>query len=77
MRITHVIRGDDLFHTTHVHRLLQELLGLPTPVYLHHRLLTDETGRRYAKRDRAITLRTLSQAGRDPDEIARELLARV
>ena len=42
--ITHVVRGRDLFAATHVHRLLQALLGLPTPVYHHHRLLTDEAG---------------------------------
>lgn len=73
--VTHIIRGEDLLHTTHVHRLLQQLLELPAPVYLHHRLLTDETGRRYAKRDKANTLKALREAGRDPNEIIRELSA--
>ena len=57
--VSHVIRGQDLFEATHVQRLLQALLGLPTPVYRHHRLLTGPDGRRYAKRDRAETLREL------------------
>ena len=57
--VTLVTRGEDLFPSTHLHRLLQALLGLPTPLYCHHRLLTDANGRRLAKRDGAITLRTL------------------
>jgi len=61
--VTLVTRGTDLFAATHVHRLLQALLDLPTPDYHHHRLLTDEQGRRLAKRDRAATLRSLRQAG--------------
>lgn len=61
--VTHVIRGEDLRHATHVHVLLQRLLGLPQPIYTHHRLLTDETGRRFAKRDRALTLAALRDAG--------------
>ncbi|MBN9528305.1 MAG: tRNA glutamyl-Q(34) synthetase GluQRS [Alphaproteobacteria bacterium] len=64
-----VTRGVDLFPATHVHRLLQALLDLPVPRYRHHRLLTDETGRRYAKRDRSLTLRTLREAGRTPAEV--------
>lgn len=73
--VTHIVRGDDLFHATHIHRLLQALLGLPTPVYLHHPLLTDDTGRRYAKRDKTNTLEALRESGRDPGEIIRELSA--
>jgi glutamyl-Q tRNA(Asp) synthetase len=61
--VTLVTRGADLFPATHVHRLLQALLGLPTPDYHHHRLLTDASGRRLAKRDRAATLRSLREAG--------------
>src|SRR5262249_44714701 len=49
--VTLVTRGRDLFGATHVHRLLQALLDLPTPRYWHHRLLTDAGGKRYAKRD--------------------------
>src|SRR3546814_7715264 len=52
--ITDVARGEDLFAATHVHRLLQALLGLPTPRYHHHPLVTDAAGRRLAKRDRAL-----------------------
>ena len=61
--ITHVIRGQDLFHATGVQRLLQTLLGLPAPRYRHHRLLLDAQGRRFAKRDRAETLREIRAAG--------------
>jgi glutamyl-Q tRNA(Asp) synthetase len=67
--VTLVTRGEDLLHATHVHRVLQALLGLPEPEYRHHRLLTDGSGRRYAKRDRAETLRALREAGRTPDEV--------
>ncbi len=67
--VTLVTRGADLFAATHVHRLLQALLGLPTPDYLHHRLLADAAGRRYAKRDRALSLRALRAAGRTPAEV--------
>lgn len=71
--ITHVIRGRDLFEATHVQRLLQALLGLPTPVYRHHALLTGPDGRRYAKRDRAETLRSLRERGMSPADLRREL----
>ncbi|SLN26718.1 tRNA glutamyl-Q(34) synthetase GluQRS [Oceanibacterium hippocampi] len=67
--VTCVIRGEDLFEATHVHRLLQALLGLPTPDYCHHRLLTDAAGRRLAKRDGAPTIRALREAGRSPEEV--------
>ena len=67
--VTLAVRGEDLFQATHVHRLLQALLDLPTPEYRHHRLLTDPEGRRYAKRDRGLTLRALREAGRTPAEI--------
>jgi glutamyl-Q tRNA(Asp) synthetase len=63
-----VTRGEDLFAATHVHRLLQALLELPVPRYRHHRLLTDAAGRRFAKRDRALTLRSLRDGGRSPAE---------
>ena len=64
-----VVRGMDLFTSTHVHRLLQALFGLTTPVYHHHDLLTDAAGRRYAKRDRALTIRELRQAGKSPADV--------
>jgi glutamyl-Q tRNA(Asp) synthetase len=67
--VTLVTRGEDLFAATHVHRLLQALLGLPTPRYLHHALILGGDGRRLAKRDRAATLRDLRAAGRSAAEV--------
>jgi len=67
--ITLVTRGDDLFAATHIHRLLQALLGLNTPAYHHHPMLTDQSGRRLAKRDRAATLVSLRKAGKTPAEV--------
>ncbi len=61
-----VTRGVDLFPATHVHRLLQALLGLSTPEYRHHRLILDTEGRRLAKREGAPTLRALREAGETP-----------
>lgn len=73
--VTLVTRGEDLKQATHLHRLLQALMGWPTPVYAHHQLLTDATGRRLAKRDRAVTLRALRAAGVQADELRGRLLA--
>lgn len=67
--VTLVTRGQDLFHATHIHRLLQALLDLPVPDYHHHGLITDSEGRRFAKRDRSITLRALREAGHGPAEV--------
>jgi glutamyl-Q tRNA(Asp) synthetase len=67
--ITLVTRGADLFAATHIHRLLQGLLDLPAPRYRHHPLLTDASGRRLAKRDRALTIRALRQTGMSPAEV--------
>ncbi|QAZ67835.1 tRNA glutamyl-Q(34) synthetase GluQRS [Solidesulfovibrio carbinolicus] len=64
-----VTRGEDLFAATDVHRLLQALLSLPTPRYRHHTLMRDASGRRYAKRDKALTLRALRQAGKTPQDV--------
>jgi glutamyl-Q tRNA(Asp) synthetase len=61
--ITHVVRGRDLFFATGVHRLLQELLGLPQPVYHHHRLILDEHGRKLSKSTQATALRALRKQG--------------
>ena len=61
--VTLVTRGIDLKPATHLHRLLQALMGWPAPRYAHHRLLTDAAGRRLAKRDRAATLRELRASG--------------
>jgi glutamyl-Q tRNA(Asp) synthetase len=71
--ITHVIRGRDLFEATHVQRLLQALLGLPAPVYRHHRLLVGPDGKRFAKRDRAETLRSLRERGMSAAKLRKEL----
>lgn len=67
--VDEVTRGQDLFAATHVHRLLQALLDLPVPVWHHHGLLTDDQGRRYAKRDRGLTLRALREAGHSPEAV--------
>jgi glutamyl-Q tRNA(Asp) synthetase len=67
--VTLVTRGEDLFQATHLHRLLQALLGLAVPSYKHHILLTNAAGRRLAKRDGALALRALRLAGRTPDEV--------
>ena len=71
--ITHVVRGADLWEATALHRLLQALLGLPVPVWHHHRLIRDETGRRLAKRDDARALVTLRAQGATPADIRRML----
>jgi glutamyl-Q tRNA(Asp) synthetase len=67
--VTDVVRGTDLFEATHVHRLLQALLGLPTPLYHHHPLLTGPDGRRLAKRDGAKSLAELRAEGADPQAL--------
>jgi glutamyl-Q tRNA(Asp) synthetase len=67
--VTLVTRGADLFTATHIHRLLQALLDFPNPRYRHHPLLTDANGRRLAKRDRALTIRAMREAGMTPAEI--------
>jgi glutamyl-Q tRNA(Asp) synthetase len=64
--VTLVTRGEDLFRATDVQRVLQALLGLPTPGYRHHALLADASGRRLAKRDNAQTLAALREAGLAP-----------
>ncbi len=64
--VTDVVRGRDLFASTDVHRLLQALLGLSTPVYHHHALLADAQGNRLAKRHGAPTLADLRVGGADP-----------
>lgn len=67
--VTHVIRGEDLREAAHLHVLLQKLLGLPQPVYRHHRLVLGEDGKRLAKRDRSATLRALRDAGKTPADV--------
>lgn len=69
--VTHVVRGQDLFWATGVHRLLQELLGLPQPVYHHHALVLDEAGQKLSKSTRSTALRDLRAGGATPAEIRR------
>lgn len=71
--ITDVVRGRDLYAATDVHRLLQALLGLPTPLYHHHPLLLDGEGRRLAKRHGAPMLTDLRAAGADPTALVADL----
>lgn len=67
--VTLVTRGDDLRPATHIHRLLQALLGLPTPRYRHHGLVLDEHEKRLAKRDGATSLRELRARGLSPGDV--------
>jgi glutamyl-Q tRNA(Asp) synthetase len=69
--VAHVVRGRDLYDATSVHVLLQNLLGLPSPTYHHHRLILDADGRKLSKSDRSVSLRALREAGRTPDDIRR------
>jgi glutamyl-Q tRNA(Asp) synthetase len=75
--VTLVTRGVDLFHATHLHRLLQALLGLPVPRYHHHPLLLDDNGKRFAKRDRAVTLASLRAAGWTPGDVRADIQSRL
>jgi glutamyl-Q tRNA(Asp) synthetase len=69
--VSEIVRGEDLFWSTSVHRLLQQLLGVPEPVYRHHRLVRDETGQKLAKSTNATGIRELRAAGVTPTEIRR------
>jgi glutamyl-Q tRNA(Asp) synthetase len=69
--VSHVIRGEDLFEATRIHVLLQNLLGLPTPIYHHHRLIRDDYGKRLAKRDDARALAKYRAEGATPADIRR------
>lgn len=67
--ITHIVRGEDLLESTHIHRLLHALFDWPVPQYHHHRLLTDAAGARLAKRNKALALNAMRAAGASPQEI--------
>jgi glutamyl-Q tRNA(Asp) synthetase len=67
--ITHISRGDDLFHASHMHRLLQAVLHLPVPLWSHHPLLLDENGQRFAKRNKSVTIQSLREAGKSQDDV--------
>ena len=71
--VTDVVRGRDLFHATAVHRILQELLGLPAPRYHHHRLVLDESGTKLSKSTQSTGLRELRALGATPAEIRRRV----
>jgi len=71
--VTEVVRGQDLFWSTSVHRLLQQLLGLPQPAYRHHRLIRDAAGQKLSKSTEATGLRELRAAGMTPAEIRRRV----
>lgn len=67
--VSHVVRGVDLFEATHIHRLLQALLNLSTPIYHHHDLLLDETGERLAKRRGSESLKSLREQGVSKEQV--------
>jgi glutamyl-Q tRNA(Asp) synthetase len=71
--VTEVVRGQDLFWSTSVHRLLQQLLGLPQPAYRHHRLVRDAAGQKLSKSTDAAGLRELRAAGVTPTEVRRRV----
>jgi glutamyl-Q tRNA(Asp) synthetase len=67
--VTHAIRGEDLLEATPIHRLLQALLDLPVPVWLHHPLIRDDAGKRLAKRNDAYAIRSYREAGGRPEDV--------
>jgi len=71
--ITHVIRGEDLVPMASIQRVLQALLDLPTPIYRHHPLLLDDQGKRFAKRDGAVTLAQIRASGTSPSDLRARL----
>ena len=72
-QITLVTRGEDLLSSTHIHRVLQHLLGYPEPLYLHHELVCDEKGNRLATRDKARSLASLRASGCSRTQILEKL----
>jgi glutamyl-Q tRNA(Asp) synthetase len=71
--ITHVVRGSDLFEATKIHVVIQDLLGLPSPVYHHHHLIRDENGKRLAKRDDARAIALYRSEGATPDDLRKRV----
>lgn len=69
--VTHIVRGQDLYHATSIHRLLQELLELPEPGYHHHELVLDTDGNKLSKSNKDVSLRQLREAGSTPADIYR------
>lgn len=75
--ITHVVRGEDLFASTHIHRLLQALLDLPVPHYVHHAVLLDETGSKLAKSRDSASLAVLREAGKQGYQLASDIRKKI
>ena len=71
--VTDVVRGEDLFLTTSLHRLLQALLGLPAPLYRHHLLLRDASGRKLSKSLKAKSLRSMREDMLTPGDVRKQL----
>ena len=71
--VTDVVRGQDLFWSTSVHRVLQALFGLPAPTYHHHRLILDAEGKKLSKSTRATALRSLRESGATAADIRRRV----
>jgi glutamyl-Q tRNA(Asp) synthetase len=71
--VTHVVRGKDLLWSTSVHRLLQQLLGLPDPIYRHHHLVLDDAGQKLSKSTKATAIRELRAAGVTVDNIRQKV----
>jgi len=71
--VTLVTRGNDLFAAAHIQRVLQALLGLPAPDYAHHKLILDAAGKKFSKRDSAVTLRAMREQGVTPEDIEAKL----
>src|SRR5437763_7858585 len=71
--VTHVVRGQDLYQSSSVHRVLQTLLDLPAPLYHHHRLILDAEGHKLSKSTQATALRELRRQGRTPADIRRTI----
>lgn len=70
--ISHVVRGRDLYFSTHIHVLLQRLFDWPTPIYRHHGLILDTDGKKFSKSDRSRTLESLREEGVRPEQIFRD-----
>lgn len=67
--VTLVTRGEELLGSTHIHRMLQALFGLPTPKYHHHKLIENTDGKRLTKRDKALSIESLRQSGQTPEQV--------
>jgi glutamyl-Q tRNA(Asp) synthetase len=72
-QVSLVTRGEDLLSATHIQRLLQALLKLPEPAYAHHSLVLDEQGKKFSKRDGAVSLQSLRESGETPADIRARL----